>query len=44
MLSKITLNHKMVELNSYSSKRLLDTPEIKNFHNIEYKFGIFRKA
>jgi len=44
MFSKITLNHKTVELNSFSSKRLLNTLEIKNFHNIKSMFGIFHKA
>jgi hypothetical protein len=44
MLSNVTLNHKMVELNLFSSKQLLNTLEIKNFQNTKYKFDIFLKA
>jgi hypothetical protein len=45
MLGMVTLNHKTVELNSFSSKRVFkNTLEIRNFHNIKYKFGIFHKS
>jgi hypothetical protein len=45
MLSKVTLNHKTVELNSLSLKRVFKTHfGIKNFHNTKYKFDIFRKV
>jgi hypothetical protein len=45
MRSKVTLNHKTVELHSFSSKRVFkNTLGIRNFHNIKYKFSIFHKA
>jgi len=44
MLNKVTLNHKTVELNSFSSKGLLKHTWNLNFQDIKYKFGILFKA
>jgi hypothetical protein len=40
MLSKVTLNHKIVELNSFSLKQLLKTYLKSKFPVHRYKFGI----
>jgi hypothetical protein len=44
MLSKVTINLKTVELNLFSSKRLLKRTWNLNFPDTKYKFGIPFKA
>jgi len=43
MLSKVTLNHKMVELNSFSSKQLLETYLKSKFPKYKYTIAFFLK-
>jgi len=40
MLSKVTLNHKTIDLTSFYSKRLLKTHLKSKFPEHKYKFGI----